>query len=212
MSKSSLCDYSDAYIIVSRTITVAEEAAGRRSNDIEVVFKNLVPFTNCISKINNTHIDNAKDIDIVIPMYNLIEYSDNYSKISGSLWRCYRDEPALTDVGSLDNLPSNTASFKFKQKVTSKTGYNGTKNVKVMVPLKYLSSFWRTLEMPLINCESNLILTWSPNCVISNATANQATAFAITDTKVYVLVVTLSTNDNGKLLQQLKSRLKRTIN
>ena len=81
-----------------------------------------------------------------------------------------------------------------------------------MVPLKYLSNFRRTLEMPWINCEINLILSWSANCVISNAAANQATAFAITDTKLYVLVVTLSIDDNAKLLEQLKSAFKHTVN
>ena len=81
-----------------------------------------------------------------------------------------------------------------------------------MIPLKYLSNFWRTLEIPLINCEINLILTWSANCVTSNAAANQAAKFAITDTKLHVPVVTLSTEDIAKLLQQLKSGLKRTIN
>ena len=83
------------------------------------------------------------------------------------------------------------------------TGNNGTKDVKIMVPFKYLSNFWRTSEIPLINCEVNLILTWSRNCVISNATANQDTTFAITDTKLHVPFVTLSTQDNAKLLQQL---------
>ena len=81
-----------------------------------------------------------------------------------------------------------------------------------MVPLKYLSNFWKTLEMPLINCEINLILIWSANCVTSNADANQVTTFAITDTKLYVPVVTSSTEDNAKLLQQLKSGFKRRIN
>ena len=81
-----------------------------------------------------------------------------------------------------------------------------------MVPLKYLSNFWRALEMPLINCEINLILTWPANCVISSAAVNQATTFAITDAKLYVSVVTLSTDDNAKLSQQLKSGFKRTIN
>ena len=80
-----------------------------------------------------------------------------------------------------------------------------------MVPLKYLSNFWITLEMPLINCEIDHILTWSANCVISNAAANQTTTFAITDTKLYVPVVTLSSDDNLKLLEQLKSGFKRII-
>ena len=114
--RSSLCDYSDAYILVSGTITVAEVAAGRGNNGIQVVLKNCTPFTNCISEINNTQIDNAKDIDVVMPMYNFIEYNDNYSKTSGSLWQYYRDEPALDNAGTLVNFPGNSASFKFKQK------------------------------------------------------------------------------------------------
>ena len=97
--------------------------------------------------------------------------------------------------------------------MTGQAGDDGTKNVEIMVPLKYLSNFWRTLEMPLINCEISLILTWSANCVIvSTNVANQNATFAITDTKLYVPVVTLSTQDNAKLLQQLKSGLKRVVN
>ena len=84
--------------------------------------------------------------------------------------------------------------------------------VQIMEPLKYLNTFWGTLEMSLINCKISLILTWSESFVISNATVNQATTFTITDTKLYVLVVTLSIDDNAKLLQQLKSGFKRTIN
>ena len=96
--------------------------------------------------------------------------------------------------------------------LTGQTGDDGTKNVEIMVPLKYLSNFWRTLEMPLITCETNLILTWSTNCVIvSTNVANQNATFEITDTKSYVPVVTLSTQDNSKLFQQLKSGFKRVI-
>ena len=102
--------------------------------------------------------------------------------------------------------------MKYKEKITGSTGNNGGKAVKIMVPLKYLINFWRTLEIPIIDCKINLILTWSANCVIYNATANQATTFAITDTKLYVLVVILSTLDNSKLLQWLKSEFKRAIN
>ena len=97
--------------------------------------------------------------------------------------------------------------------MTGQTGDDGTKNVEIMVPLKYLSNFWRTLEMLLINCEINLILTWSINCVIASTNvANQNATFEITDTKLYVPVVTLSTQDNSKLLQQLNSGFKREIN
>ena len=127
MLRSSLCNYSNAYILVSGAITVAELAAGRGNNNIQVVFKNCAPFTNCISETNHTHIDNAKYINVVMPMYNLIEYSDNYSKTSGSLWQYYRDEPALTDSGAVTNFSRNSASFKFKQKITGSTGDDGTK-------------------------------------------------------------------------------------
>ena len=98
MLKSSLCDYSDAYILVKGTITIAgagDDAAARQADERDkgVAFKNCAPFTNCISEINNTQVDNAKDIDIVMPLYNLIEYSDNYPKTTGSLWQYFRDDP-----------------------------------------------------------------------------------------------------------------------
>ena len=115
MLVSSLCDYSDAYILVKGkiTITVAGDTVANRQVDARnkgVIFKNCVPFTNCKSEINNTEIDNAKDIDIVMPMFNLIEYSDNYSKRSGSLWQYYRDKPTK-------NL-ADSESFKSKIKIT----------------------------------------------------------------------------------------------
>ena len=105
-------------------------------------------------------------------MYNLIEYSDNYSKTSASLCQYYRDKPALSDAGTDANFPGNSASFVFKQKMAGLTRDNGTKNVEIMVPLKYLSNCWRTLEILVINCEINLILTWSMNWVIFNAASN----------------------------------------
>ena len=115
--------------------------------------------------------------------------------------------------GGIANFLGNSSSFKLKQKITGKTRDDGRKDVKIMVPLKYFSNFWRALKMSLINCEINLTSTWSANCVISNAAGIQATLFAITDAKLYVPVVTLSTDDNGKLLQQLKTGFqKRTIN
>ena len=187
MLKSSLCDYSDAYILVKGKITLTgrgADAAARQQDERDkgVAFKNCAPFTNCISEINNTQEDNVKDIDIVMPMYNLIEYSDNYVKTSGSLWQYFRDEPD-------DNL-ADPESFKSKIKIRGKTPNNDNeKDVQIMVPLKYLSNFWRTLEMPLINCEINLILTWSSACVITNSTG--AGRFTISDTRLYVPVVTL---------------------
>ena len=218
MLKSSLCDYSDTYILVKGTITVnntAAQGAAANNTNKKVIFKNCAPFTNCISEINNTQIENAKDIDIVMPMYNLIEYSDNYAKTIGILWQYCKDIPARDNNDEIAAFDANnlTDSFKFKAKITGETGDEGTKDVEIMVPLKYLSNFWRTLETSLINCEVNLILTWSSTCVIASViVANQAATFAITDTKLYVPVVTLSTQENTKFLQQLKSGFKRVIN
>ena len=203
MLKTSLCDYSDAYIFVKGTVTITgagADAAGRQADERDkgVAFKNCAPFINCISEINNIQVDNATDIDIIMPMYNLIECSDNYAKTTGNLWQYFRDEPN-------DNLGDS------KKKITGKTPAAGNvKDAEIMVPLKYLSNFWRTLEMPLINCEVNLILTWSSTCVITDSIA--AGRFEITDTKLYVPVVTLSTQENTKLLEQLKSGFKRVIN
>ena len=100
MLRSSLCDYSDAYILVKGNITVnntAADGAAANNTDKKVIFKNCAPFTNCISKINNTQIDNAEYIDIVVPMDSLIEYSDNYSNTSGSLWQYCKEIPAVNN-------------------------------------------------------------------------------------------------------------------
>ena len=116
--------------------------------------------------------------------------------------------------GKRDDLNDNTAqseSLKYKIKITGKTPAAGnTKDVKIVVPLKYLSNFWRTLEIPLINCEISLDLTWSKKCMISSAVG--ITEFIITDTKHFVPVVTLSTGDNVKLLKQLESGFNKEIN
>ena len=153
-----------------------------------------------------------------MPMYNLIEYSNNYSKTSGSLWQYCKDIPAVDNNNAIVIFAENnlTDSFNFKVKMAGQTGDDGTKNVDIIIPLKYFSKFWqcssKTLTMPLTNCEINLILTWSANCVIvSTNVANQNATFAITDTKLCVPVVTLSTQENAKLLQQLKSGFKRLI-
>ena len=134
MLKSSLCDYSDAYIFVKVTITIPNTAAaGANANNAnkKVIFKNFAPFINCISEINNTKLDIAKDIDIVIPMYNLREYSDNYSKTSGSLWQYCKDIPAVDNNGEIVNFNGahTTDSFNFKAKITGQTGNNGVKEV-----------------------------------------------------------------------------------
>ena len=141
MLKSSLCDYSDAYILVKRTVTVNNTAAAdsdANNTNKKVTFKNYASYTNCIREINNTQVENAKDIDIVMPMYNLTEYSDNYSKTSGSLWKYCKDIPAVDNNNAIVNFTENnlTDSFNFKVKITGQTGDDGTKNFEIMVPLK----------------------------------------------------------------------------
>ena len=144
-----------------------------------------------------------------MPMYNLIEYSDNYSKISRNLWQYCKEIPVVNKKGNI----VATDSLNFKTKITGQTNDDGRiDNVEIIVPLKYFSNFWKTLEIPLINCEVELILTWSADCVIIYTNvADQIPTFTVTESYLYVLVVTLSTQDNAKLLLQLKSGFKRTI-
>ena len=140
--KSSLCDYSDVYILVKGNITVKNTTApDADANDTnkKVIFKNFPPFTDCISEINNTQVDNAKYTDIVMTMYNLIEYSNNYSKISGSLLQYCKDIPAVNNSGDIVNFNrvNATDSFNFKAKTTDQTVDDGEiDNVDIMVPLK----------------------------------------------------------------------------
>ena len=218
MLKSSLCNYGHPFLLVKGRTTVNNTgtAAAPTNSNKKVIFKNCTQFTDCIFEIKNTQVDNAKQIDIVMPMHNLIEYSNNYSKTSGCLWQNYKDIPAVDDgcgiVGF--NGANATYSFNFKTKITGQTDNNGEiNNIEIMVPLKYLGNFWRTLEILLNNCEVNLILTWSANCtIIYTDTADQIPTFTITETKLYNSVVTLSTQDNAKLLPQLKPGFKRRIN
>ena len=150
-----------------------------------------------------------------MPMYNLREYSDAYSKTSRSLWQYYRHKPALDNNGNIidfcdDN--SNSASFKFKHKITGQIGNGGTEDVEIMVPLNCLSNIWRTLEMSLNNCEISLQLKWSRNCIIvAGFSNNQNPSFQITDNKLYVPFETLSTQENIKLLKPLESGFKGTV-
>ena len=149
MLRSDLCDFSDAYIVVKGIITVTDPNNAKRNK--EITFKNNAPFINCIAKINGIKIDNAEDLDVVMPMYNLLEYSKNYRKTTGSLWNYYRDEPS-------NLLSSNSESFKYKTSVTGNT-YNAgvgeadydankvSKNkTEVVILLKHLNNFWRTFK------------------------------------------------------------------
>ena len=245
MFRSNLCDYSDAYIFVNGTITVTALGANNGANNIRdkknrpLILKNNAPFVSCITRINGEIIEDADDLDIVMPMYNLLEYSKNYRKTIGSLYNYYRDE--LTNDGNDNNFDNrnvvNSEAFKYKNKITGNTynvdagaqGYdvnkNGTQKIELAIPLKYLGNFWRALNIPLISCEVFLELKWNKNCVITTLERRQVDAgppvvrdnaptgatLSKTDCKLYVPVVTLSKDDEIKLLTNLKSGFKREI-
>ena len=238
MLRSDLRDFSDAYIVLKDVIAVTNLDDAKRNK--RVASKNNAPFISCISKINGVQIDNAEDLNLVMPMYNLLEYSKNSRRITGSWWNYYRYE--LSDPRSC-----NSESFKYKTSITRNT-YNvnatffgddgdqipnpnydadkvGKNETEIVVPLKHLSNFWRTLNIPLINYVIELILSWSKNRALADMTVKDAgnnndlhaivpltgLEFQITDIKLYVPVVTLSKENDTKLLEQLKSEFKRTV-
>ena len=139
-----------------------------------------------------------------MPMYNLIEYSDNYSDTSGNLWQFKRDQQSMSNEKPANATKADSSYFKYKSSFFKPliAADNGVfKDVKTPVPLKYLSNVWRSLEMPLINCKIHLELNWSEDCVMSTIAD---TKFKITSTKLYVLVVTLSSKKNVKLVKRLE--------
>ena len=158
--KPNLCDYAEAYILVDGTIKAAAGNANTR-----LALKNCAPFTKCNLEINDEHVDTAENLDIVMAKYNLIEYSDNYQDSSATLYQYKRDEPPEGDP--IPNLAvNNSSSFKYKVELLGDpvvANNIARRNVKVVVPLKYLSDFFRSLEMPLINCKIKLNLTWKKN-------------------------------------------------
>ena len=201
--KPNLCDYAEAYILVDGTIRATNAV-----NATRLALKNCAPFTKCNLEINDEHVDTAENLDIVMPMYNLIEYSDNYQDSSATLYQYKRDEPPEVDVVA-DLTANNSDSLKYKIKllgnvteVASDAAGVRRLNVKVVVPLKYLSNFFRSLEMPLINCKIKLNLTWKKEGVLSTG-AGEA-VFIIDDTKLYVPVVTFSKEDKDFIEQQNK--------
>ena len=170
-------------------------AAAADANTI-LALKNCAPFTKCNLKTNDEHLDTAGNLDITMPMYNLTEYSDNYQETSATLCQYKRDE--LAEGDPIPNLAvGNSSSFKYKVNLLGNPVLDGNiakRSVKVVVPLKYLSNFCRSLEMPFINCKIKLNLTWKKECVLSTDAGDAV--FIINDTKMYVPVVTLAKEDN----------------
>ena len=204
--KPNLCDYAEAYILIDGTIRAAAANANTR-----LALKNSAPFTKCNLEINDEHVDTAETLDITMPMYNFIEYSDNYQDSSATLYQYKRDKPPEANAVA-DLTVNNSSSFKYKVSLLGNPVFdrNITKrSVKVVVPLKYLSNFFRSLEMPLINCKIKLNLSWKKECVLSNQ--DGAAVFIINDTKMYVPVVTLSKEDNKDFIEQQNEGVQRSI-
>ena len=241
MLRSDLWDYADAYILIKGTITVNDIVNGAENQIIrrnrKIILKNNAPFVSCITRINNEFIEDADDLDIVMPMYNLLEYSKSYRKTISSLYNYYRDE--LSDDNNPNNFPNtnvNSGPFKYKNKITGNAydvaagaaGHDanrvGKKEIELAIPLKYLGNFWRALNIPLISCEVSLELKWNENCIITSLEEVQSDAgppavnappagatLAINDCKLYIPVLTLSKDDEIKLLTTLKSGFTREI-
>ena len=208
--KPNLCYYAEAYILVDGTIRATNALIAAR-----LALKNCAPFTKCNLEINDEHVDTAENLDIVMPMYNLIEYSDNYQDSSATLYQYKRDKPPEDDAVA-DLTADNSDSLKYKIKllgnvtevVDDAAGVRRL-NVKIVVPLKYLSNFFRSLELPLVNCKIKLNLTWKKECVLSTG-AGEA-VFIINDTKLYVPVGTLSKEDNKDFIEQQNKGFQRSI-
>ena len=242
MLRSNLCDCSDAYILVEGTITVKAPGANNGANNIRdkrnrsLILTNNAPFVSCITRINGKFIEDADDLDIVMSMYNLLEYSKNYRKTLGSLYNYDGDELSDdADDNNFDNIKVvNSNTFKYKNKIIGNTydvdagaqsydvNKNGTQEVELAIPLKYLGNFWRALNIPLISGEVSLELKWDKNPVITSLeqrdigggnrdNAPTGATLAINDCKLYVPAVTLSKDDEIKLLTNLKSGFKREI-
>ena len=220
MSISDLFNYSDTYNVAKGRMPVTGTNNVNKRNK-KLAFKNNSPFRSCITKINNTLIENAEDPEIVIPMYNLSEYNKTYSMTSGSLWNYYRDEVnddayEHNDAGNYNLNKNKTAASKFldyKTKIIKSTQNNNNRLDAEVGPFKCLSNFWRSLGFPLINCEIELDLTWSKNCLKSEisrpvpaadipsanpsvsaaeATLTNGATFQTNNAEVYVPVTTLT--------------------
>ena len=193
--KPNLCDYAEAYIYI-----IPIRAAAANANT-RLALKNCAPFTKCNLEINDEHVDTAENLDITMPMYNLIEYSDNYQDSSATLYQYTRDEPP--EANAINDLTTDTSiSYKYKVELLGNpvvANNIAKRSVRVVVPLKYLSNFFRSLEMPLINCKIKLNLIWKKECVLSTDDGNAV--FINKDTKMYVSVVTLSKEDNKDFIE-----------
>ena len=202
--KPFLVDYSDAYILVTGDIKVVGGG-----DDTNVAFKNCHPFIRAIIQLNDEHVETAENLDLTMNLYNFIEYSDNYADTTASLYHYKRPDQTRDDNGNIVAINDNSTSFKYQSGLIKKqvdsvhltqnidpdatNAHRLWKNVKIAVHLKYISNFFRALELLLINTKLDIELNWTKHSVIT--TDNTATTFQITKTELYVPVVTLNTEN-----------------
>ena len=200
--KPNLCDYSEAYIFVKGNIQ-------NKPTNSSVCFKNCAPFRTCSSYINDEFLETAKELDVTMPIYNLLEYSDNYEDSTGSFFHFKRSEITTGDDNNVDITVANSKLFACRANLIG----HAVNNVELVVSLKYISNFFRLLEMPLINCKIHLELELYPNCLLcsDDAAAGNNVTFQITDTKLYVPIVSLSTKDTTHLTNLLSKGFKRSV-
>ena len=232
---SDLCDWNCAYLVVKVKISTTDP--DDNAYDRKLALKNNAPFFSFILKINGNLVENAEDLGIVMPLYCLLCYSNNYRKTTGSLCNYYRDEPNSGHNNNNRNRIhysiKDSESFDYKTGITGKLPDNedDLENIEIVMPLEHLSRFMRQWDILLIYCGISLKLNWSKNCVLTNtATRNHIAAdtannlpevlainaptnieFSITDCKLYVPVVTLSAENENKLYEQLKTEFSLTV-
>ena len=217
-----LCDYSNAYILVTGNIKV------QNGNDVtRVAIKNCHPFTRATFKLKNEQVDTADNLDLTTNLYNMLEYSDNYADTARSLYQYKRPESRDAN-GNVNNLATTLASFKYQSRLVQKqlTAPNSEnvpvntdpnfanahriwKNIKIVVPLKYISNFFRNLELSLINTKLYMELNWVKYSVLCNQ--NQNSIFQVTKCELYIPIVTLNTKNNNKLSELLGKGFERTV-
>ena len=194
-------------------------------DDNTVAVKNFHPFTRAIVILNDEHVETSSRLDLIMNLYNIIDYSDNYVDTTGSLYHHKRPNQTKNDDSTVTNIANNSTSFEYqwgliKKQATSTNvaqnvdayvanAHKAWKNVKVAVPLKYISNFFRALELPLINTKLCVELNWTKHSMISNV--NTATTFQIPKTELHVPVVTLNTENNNKLTNLLSEGFERLV-
>ena len=216
--KPFLVDYSDAYIFVTADIKVVGA-----DDNTKAAFKNCHPVTRAFIHLNEEHA--CDNLDLTMNLYNMIDYSDNYADTTASLYHYKRPDQTRGDDGNIASVNNNSTSFKYQSELIKKqvnpvnvgqgrdpdvaNVHRAWKNVKILVPLKYMSNFFRALELPLINTKLYTELNWTKHSVIRNV--NGATTFQITKAELYVPVVTLNTENNNKLAKLLRDSFERSV-